>query len=64
MKTLLILTLLLTGCATNWTHSTKDDSEYWPDLYRCEVDAAPVQDPYRFAVMRQRCMEVKGWRVN
>ena len=53
--------LLIAGCAT-WSHPFKDESAFHMDAYECEVQAAPVQDPVRAMMMRQRCMELKGWR--
>ena len=54
---------VLSGCAT-WTHPHKSASDWNADLYRCEVDAAPVHDPWRALAMKQNCMRLKGWRTN
>tara|TARA_R110000868_G_scaffold411755_1_gene708919 strand:- start:31652 stop:31840 length:189 start_codon:yes stop_codon:yes gene_type:complete len=62
MKILLICTLLLSGCAV-WSHPTKGPAEWDQDLYRCEVEAAPANDNYRALMMKQRCMQLKGWRT-
>ena len=52
---------LLTGCAT-WSHPFKDASAFHMDAYACEVQAAPVQDPWRALEMKKSCMRLKGWR--
>lgn len=57
-----LLALLLTGCAATWHHPTKGQAEFDADLYRCDVEVSGFRDPYQFAVMRQRCMQLKGWR--
>ena len=52
---------LLIGCTT-WQHPHKDESAFNRDIYDCEVQSAPVVDPWRAAQMRERCMRLKGWR--
>lgn len=58
--TIALWVLLLAGCAT-WTHPTKGEEQYHADLYACEVQAAPAQDPWRVLQMKVRCMQLKGW---
>jgi hypothetical protein len=58
---LAILAVLLVGCAT-WSHPYKDASAFEMDLYTCQVQAGPVQDPWRAQEMQRRCMQLKGWR--
>lgn len=58
---LMLITALLAGCAT-WEHPTKRGAEWDADLYACEVQAAPVQDPWRALQMKEQCMRLKGWR--
>lgn len=55
------LVSLLTGCAT-WHHPFKDEAAFHMDAYDCDVQAAPVQDPMRAMMMKDRCMRLKGWR--
>ena len=58
----LLLTLAVTGCATNYKHQTTSASAFERDMYACERDAAPVQDRGRNRQMIDRCMRVKGWQ--
>jgi len=53
--------LLLCGCASNWSKAGATDEDFRRDAYRCEVDAAPVQDGIVRVEMQKRCMRVKGW---
>ena len=59
---ILLLTLALAGCATNYKHQTRSASDFDRDMYECERDAAPVQDRARNRQMIERCMRVKGWQ--
>jgi hypothetical protein len=59
---ILLLTLALAGCATNYKHQTGSASDLDRDMYECERDAAPVQDRGRNRQMIERCMRVKGWQ--
>ena len=58
---LIILAVLLVGCAT-WSHPYKDAAAFEMDLYTCQVQAGPVQDPWRAQDLQRRCMKLKGWR--
>ena len=55
-----IIVLVLSGCST-WTHPVKGGESFQRDVYDCEVQAAPVQDPWRARLMTEKCMRVKGW---
>jgi len=58
-----LIILLLAGCTTTFVHPTKTNAEYQRDIYECERDAAPAQEPGRVRHLVISCMGVKGWRV-
>lgn len=60
---ILILALLLTGCAQGWVYRKPGATEamYDREIYECQRDAAPVQDLILKRDMINSCMKVKGW---
>lgn len=61
-RLILLVTLALTGCATNYKYQPTSVSALDRDMYECERDAAPVQERGRNRQMIERCMRVKGWQ--
>jgi hypothetical protein len=59
----LFVALLLAGCTTYFEHPTKSLAEIEQDIYECERDAAPAQNPARADALIRRCMAVRGHRV-
>ena len=63
-KAVLPLAVLLSGCTTTFTHTTRAPTEFDRELYACQRDAAPIQDRARSRDLIERCMGIKGWRKN
>ncbi len=63
MRYLVVLLVLLTGCAPQmWVKPGGTNEAFQADAYDCERDAAPMQNRYQAALMIERCLQVKGWR--
>lgn len=54
------ITVILTGCT--WSKPGGTAEAFENDMYQCQVQAAPAQDPILHGMIRDRCMRVKGWR--
>ena len=72
MIRLALIALLLTGCATVWSHPVKTDQDFYADDSECEARGAsvPIGVTNMDHIMRrgqvdriyERCMMGKGWR--
>ena len=62
MKLLLIVLIVgLAGC-THYRKPGGSVADFEREYYECQRDSAPVADPFRRAMMEDRCLKSKGWR--
>lgn len=62
--------LLLTGCATTFSHPTKNAADFEQDKYACEQVAVQYAanwgaegNPFIISEQIDRCLKMKGWQV-
>lgn len=66
----LLLTLLLTGCATTWTQASKSQQEYYADFSACQAQAGQAASGVgggwersgTYGSAFRYCMLGKGWQ--
>ena len=72
MRIIVLLALLLAGCATHWSKGGATADDFNRDEYACERDAYAAGGavilyggsavmPTRNAAMKERCLRAKGW---
>ena len=61
---LLMVILLLAGCAARWEHASKRRSDFYADDHECQIlagGAAQAVEPGRERVSYEGCMWERGW---
>lgn len=62
---IVLLAVLVCGCASRWEHSTKRSSEFYADDRDCQVQtgsATQAIEPGQERMSYESCMWDKGWR--
>lgn len=61
---IVLLAVLVCGCASRWEHSTKRSSEFYADDRDCQVQtgsATQAIEPGQERMSYESCMWDKGW---
>ena len=61
---IVLLAVLVCGCASRWEHSTKRSSEFYADDRDCQVQtgsATQAIEPGQDRMSYESCMWDKGW---
>lgn len=61
---MVLVLLLLAGCAARWEHATKRRSDFYADDRECQVvsgGASRVVEPGKERVSYESCMWERGW---
>jgi hypothetical protein len=61
---MVLMLLLLVGCAVRWEHPTKSRSDFFADDRACQVvsgGASQVVEPGRERISYESCMWERGW---